>query len=343
MMERFKSYHCAIILVALLTSFLDAPICSAQPDSKSSTDESADSSSSEQSGVGQSGSGVAYPQKSEPGRTYKVRNEFDSGTPTPTELEAMSRIKLQNESSPRQAIKNFVDKLPPTTGPASLSRARLQLVEDAALSVAFNDYLVYTLTFPQWPIAFALPEPLQNNNLFVFDKTGKFVFVKSSDELEKLFRERASKVKDDQSARSATIAYLVLSEALAQDGMYQFTINDSNIKITRGDTGITTSGKAEVKPVGGNAGEITVKLMFDQSGELLSADHKVNLQTGMRPICQSTKLLDPDPIVRRMAEQDLLIMGRAAKPYLDEQREKVSPKLRVAIDEIWQRIELESR
>ena len=63
----------------------------------------------------------------------------------------------------------------------------------------------------------------------------------------------------------------------------------------------------------------------------------------MRPICQSTKLLDSDPIVRKMAEQDLLIMGKAAKPYLDEQRAKVSPPLRDAIDKIWQQILIEGR
>jgi multimeric flavodoxin WrbA len=63
----------------------------------------------------------------------------------------------------------------------------------------------------------------------------------------------------------------------------------------------------------------------------------------MRPICQSTKLLDPDPIVRKMAEQDILIMGSPAKEYLDWQRTQVSPELRQAIDRIWQRIIKEGR
>jgi hypothetical protein len=54
-------------------------------------------------------------------------------------------------------------------------------------------------------------------------------------------------------------------------------------------------------------------------------------------------LLDADPIVRRMAEQDLLIMGSAAKSYLDEQRAKASPELRRAIDRLWQRIVDEGR
>ena len=36
-------------------------------------------------------------------------------------------------------------------------------------------------------------------------------------------------------------------------------------------------------------------------------------------------------------------MGRAAKPYLDQVRVRASPKLRAAIDSIWQRILNEGR
>jgi hypothetical protein len=64
----------------------------------------------------------------------------------------------------------------------------------------------------------------------------------------------------------------------------------------------------------------------------------VELKPGPRPICQATKLLDADPVVRRMAEQDLLVMGRAARPYLDEQRAKAAPELQKAIDRVWERI-----
>ena len=67
------------------------------------------------------------------------------------------------------------------------------------------------------------------------------------------------------------------------------------------------------------------------------------LRPGIRPICQATKLLDRDPIVRRMAEQDVLVMGRAAKPYLDQVRATARPKLQQAIDRIWQRILDEGR
>ena len=44
-----------------------------------------------------------------------------------------------------------------------------------------------------------------------------------------------------------------------------------------------------------------------------------------------------------MAEQDVLVMGHAAKPYLDQVRATARPKLRQAIDRIWQRILDEGR
>lgn len=88
---------------------------------------------------------------------------------------------------------------------------------------------------------------------------------------------------------------------------------------------------------GGN-GELAVSMLFDQAGQLQKLAANVKLRPGPRPICQATKLLDADPIVRRMAEQDLLIMGSAARPYLEEQRTKAAPDLRRAIDRIWEMI-----
>ena len=79
-------------------------------------------------------------------------------------------------------------------------------------------------------------------------------------------------------------------------------------------------------------------LTFDQSGKLTRVQQTNKVKPGVRPICQATKLLDADPLIRAMAEQDLLVMGRAVKPYLDEQRAKARPELQKAIDHIWQRI-----
>jgi hypothetical protein len=44
-----------------------------------------------------------------------------------------------------------------------------------------------------------------------------------------------------------------------------------------------------------------------------------------------------------MAEQDLRIMGGAAKGYLDEQRAKAAPELRRAMARLWRQIEREGR
>ena len=107
--------------------------------------------------------------------------------------------------------------------------------------------------------------------------------------------------------------------------------------------GVEVFGKAAVNQQGGNAGEITASLTFDPAGVLTNVSESAQIHRGIRPICQATKLLDPDPIVRGMAEQDILVMGKAAKGYLDEQRAKASPELQQAIDEIWERIIAEGR
>jgi hypothetical protein len=90
--------------------------------------------------------------------------------------------------------------------------------------------------------------------------------------------------------------------------------------------------------VGGNGGQVEATLVFDGAGKLASARQTAKLRQGNRPICQATKLLDADPIVRRMAEKDILVMGRAARDYLVEQQKMASPALKKAIDRVWKRI-----
>jgi hypothetical protein len=102
-------------------------------------------------------------------------------------------------------------------------------------------------------------------------------------------------------------------------------------------------GRVAVAPLHGDRGEIAARLTFERSGKLIDIVEKSTLRAGVRPICQATKLLDPDPIVRRMAEQDILVMGLEAKPYLDYIRPQLSPELQAAVDKLWQRILEESR
>jgi len=78
------------------------------------------------------------------------------------------------------------------------------------------------------------------------------------------------------------------------------------------------------------------EVRFDADGKCTSASYKY---LGSLPRCQSTRLLDENPIMRPLAEQDLLAMGPVAKTYLDTMRPKLSADLQRAIDDIWQRIE----
>jgi hypothetical protein len=110
---------------------------------------------------------------------------------------------------------------------------------------------------------------------------------------------------------------------------------DDSTKASGKDGNFVASTKAVVMK-GGN-GEINVELAYE-GGKLTKATIEAKLKPGVRPICQATKLLDPDPLVRAIAEQDLLCIGRAGRPYLDEQRARASPELQRAIDRLWERI-----
>ena len=75
----------------------------------------------------------------------------------------------------------------------------------------------------------------------------------------------------------------------------------------------------------------------------MTATETASLTRGIRPRCQATRLLDPEPIVRAMAAHDLLVMGKAVREYLDERRATAGPALLGAIDQLWQRILAEDR
>src|SRR5262249_31602514 len=120
------------------------------------------------------------------------------------------------------------------------------------------------------------------------------------------------------------------------DGFFRF--NDPDVFVFEYDGGLLLFGSASVMPTSGDQGELGVFMAFNCQGELLYIYENSTLMAGMRPICQATKLLDADPLVRRMAEGALLVMGSAARDYLAEQRAKAGPALRKAIDRVWQAI-----
>lgn len=223
-------------------------------------------------------------------------------------------------------------------------RCKVESIEAAALEHVFPKFAFHSVRFAQYPVGFAPPPPLSASNIFVVSPAQTVSYFSDKTALEQFFRSSAMPTPNPAGARETILAWLRLSQELHQDGMFQFAIPQDSLKITESPAGIVATGKAVVENSGGgNLGEVVATLELDKVGKLLRAREESSLKAGIRPICQATKLLDTDPIVRRMAEQDIHIMGSDAKPYLDYQRTKASPELRAAIDRAWARILADGR
>jgi hypothetical protein len=226
--------------------------------------------------------------------------------------------------------------------PAALQSGALALLDDAALAEAFPGAHFFSLRFRQWPVAFEAPAGLSASNVcaLVDDKT---TVITKAGELEKFFRSELGKCPSEAEQRQAVQAWLLLSEQLHQDGFFRFqALDPEQFKVSDADARVIT-GQSHVVPQGGNQGRIEVALTFDREGKLQKAVEKADLKQGIRPICQATKLLDPDPLVRRMAQRDILVMGPIARDYLLDQRAQASGELQDAIDSIWTQIQQEGR
>jgi hypothetical protein len=209
-------------------------------------------------------------------------------------------------------------------------------VSEPKVTGAFPRQSFFVLGIRQYPVARLPPEPLKVRNLFAVTKDDRVQHLTDIKGLEKFFRTSLGPVTDTKSAKDSVEAWLRLSQEFKQDGFFKFSIPEELLAADNSKGEWQASGKALV--TAGGRGEIRANLTFTAEGKLAKVEEKNTVKAGVRPICQATKLLDPDPVVRQMAEKDILVMGRAAKEYLDEQRAKASPELRQAIGRVWQRI-----
>ena len=237
--------------------------------------------------------------------------------------------------------------------PESIARADdQQLVEKYLQSRGLNGYVVRPVTddfvgrtfpnfsffgviFQQYPIAVRCPQvpDLKCANLF-FVQNSQVDFTSTMDDLKFFFAANLVPTPTQDTATDAATTWLRFSEELKQDLLYTFS--PASVSYTpRTDL---TLLRASASVAAGGDGNIDVVMTLGTSGCLVSILERSAIRPGVRPICQATKLLHRDPIVRRMAEQDLLVMGRPAKPYMDQIRATARPKLQQAIDHIWQRI-----
>jgi hypothetical protein len=221
--------------------------------------------------------------------------------------------------------------------------ARVQPVTDDAVLRAFPKHLFFSVIFPQYPVTRVSPPGHSASNVYAVPRgqEGKSQLLADANKLEGLFKSALAGVQDENRAKDAVCAWLLLASVYSNDGFYKFALIDEATRVAPDAGGRKATGKMMV--IAGGNGEINGAVQVSEAGKLVSATVESKLRPGPRPICQATKLLDADPIVRKMAEQDLLIMGRSARPYLDEQRARASPELQQAIDRIWKRILEEDR
>ncbi len=235
------------------------------------------------------------------------------------------------KADPAKAEKVVKGELEKLKADGNLAR----LIEDESLKRIFAGQTFFAVIFPQFPIARLAPAPLKSSNVYAVDGDGKAVLITDIAELKTFCAKGQYDAKDD-TMKDAVRAYLRLSQELYQDGFYKFKCEEDSVKVADGKA----SGKATIT-AGGN-GEISATLSF-KDGMLAGIQDQSRITRGLRPRCQATLLLDANPLVREIVEQDLLVMGRPALPYLAEQHTKASPELRKAIERVRQRILTDDR
>jgi hypothetical protein len=216
--------------------------------------------------------------------------------------------------------------------------AQIIAKDEAVLKTVFPDYQFIVARYRQFPVGRIPPKGLRASNIFaVAAKDQKVEYVKDAKTLEGFFKDHQVAAKDEAVAKDSLTAWLALAQEFPQDGFYKFEVLAKDFTYEKKDTTQTITGRALVTQ--GGKGELGATLVYED-GKLSGATESGKIMPGPRPICQATKLLDRDPIVRKMAEADLLFMGLAARDYLMEQRAKADPELQAAIDRLWRRIQI---
>jgi hypothetical protein len=220
------------------------------------------------------------------------------------------------------------------------SGAVVRPITDDYVGRTFPGFSFFGVIFPQYPIAVLCPQPqdLKCSNVFLV-RGWRVDFVATIPDLQFFFATELGPAPSEKVAADVVSTWLRFSEELKQDLFYTFSAPEISYMPREDLTRV--GGHASV--LAGGQGQIDVLITLGAAGSLVNIYERSALRPGVRPICQATKLLDHDPIVRRMAEQDVLVMGRAAKPYLDQIRARARPKLQQAIDRMWQRILDEGR
>jgi len=214
-------------------------------------------------------------------------------------------------------------------------RGQLVAIEAETLKRTMDDTDFFALRFRRFPIEVVPEPPLQPNNIFVA-LGEKVIHVADKEALKRFLKKHLKPARDVKSIVAATDSCLRLFQEIHHDGFFEFEA--PSVKATDQ----TSEGEVKVVKQRGDKGELTVKLRIDQ-GKVIELEFGGQPIPGIRPKCQAARLLDPDPVIREIMRRDILVMGRACQPYLDEVRAAADPELRNAIDAVWQQILDEDR
>jgi hypothetical protein len=235
----------------------------------------------------------------------------------------------ENVQKAKDVVADFLQKIKGTDG-------QIVWLDSEALAKAFPRHTFFAVRYRIYPVAKKLPDGMAPSNVFAV-RDGKLEHLKDNKALTAFFQGNLAPVTKD-SAPIALTSYLTLSQEFVQDGFYKFEIDAKGFALDMAGNAVVKAQGRAIAMKGGN-GEIRVDMKMDDQGKVAEvAFDGSKLKPGPRPICQATKLLDTDKVVRQMAEQELLFMGLAARDYLMEQRSAASPELRQAIDLLWERI-----
>lgn len=210
-------------------------------------------------------------------------------------------------------------------------------LNDEAVTRVLPGHAVYTVLFRQFPVGRMPPEGLKVSNLFAVDGKARVTVITTAKDLEKFLAGHLPAATSESARKDAARAVARLGQELHNDGFFKFTLEDGSVKAE------AKSATARAAASSGGKGTYTVSLTFDAGGKVTKLEEKADLMPGPRPICQALKLLDPDPVVRGMAEQSIQYMGRAASGYLAEQYGKATGELKRAIGHAWRRVLSEGR
>jgi hypothetical protein len=218
--------------------------------------------------------------------------------------------------------------------------AKIAAIDEKVLREVFPKHRFVAAHYAIWPIAVPTPDPLKAQNVFAVADDGKVTHLADDRKLEEFFK---SHLKSDANQDKTTRSYLRLRMEYVQDGYYKFKFPEKTKIEAEGSSVMVVSATAEVVPEMGNMGSFKAIVRFGRDDNFAGVTEENKVVRGMRPRCQATLLLHPEKLVREIAEQDLLVMGRNARGYLMEQRAKASDELRREIDRVWRQIEIEGR